>query len=46
MWGITELVEGTGYSGGPLMYKDEEGKFIQIPTIRGAVGDCGDKDYP
>jgi secreted trypsin-like serine protease len=35
-----------GDSGGPLMYRDEEGKFIQIATVEGGVGECGDKDYP
>ena len=36
-----------GDSGGPLMYKDEDlEKYIQIGTVRGAVGDCGEKDYP
>ncbi len=36
-----------GDSGGPLMYKDDEsGKFFQIATVRGAVGQCGDRDYP
>jgi secreted trypsin-like serine protease len=36
-----------GDSGGPLMFKDDEsGKFFQIATVRGAVGQCGDRDYP
>ena len=35
-----------GDSGGPLMYKDEDRKYIQIATVRGGVGECGDKDYP
>jgi secreted trypsin-like serine protease len=35
-----------GDSGGPLMYRDEEGTFIQIATVEGGVGECGDKDYP
>jgi secreted trypsin-like serine protease len=36
-----------GDSGGPLMYReDESGKFFQIATVRGAVGQCGDRDYP
>ncbi len=36
-----------GDSGGPLMYRDEElDKYIQIGTVRGAVGDCGEKHYP
>jgi secreted trypsin-like serine protease len=36
-----------GDSGGPLMYKDDDlEKYIQIGTVRGAVGQCGDKDYP
>ncbi len=35
-----------GDSGGPLMYRDDEGKFFQIATVEGGVGDCGDKDYP
>jgi secreted trypsin-like serine protease len=36
-----------GDSGGPLMYKDDDsGKFFQIATVRGAVGQCGDRDYP
>ena len=36
-----------GDSGGPLMYKDEDfEKYIQIGTVRGAVGECGEKDYP
>jgi secreted trypsin-like serine protease len=36
-----------GDSGGPLMYKDDESrKYIQIATVRGGVGDCGDDDYP
>ena len=25
---------------------DEERKFIQIATVRGAVGECGDMNYP
>ncbi len=29
------------------MYReDESGKFFQIATVRGAVGQCGDRDYP
>jgi secreted trypsin-like serine protease len=36
-----------GDSGGPLMYRDDDsGKFFQIGTVRGAVGQCGDRDYP
>ena len=36
-----------GDSGGPLMYKDDDsGKFIQIATVRGGVGECGDDEYP
>ncbi len=35
-----------GDSGGPLMYKDDDEKFIQIATVEGGVGECGDKDYP
>ena len=36
-----------GDSGGPLMYKDDDsGKYIQIATVEGAVGQCGDIDYP
>jgi secreted trypsin-like serine protease len=36
-----------GDSGGPLMFKDDEsGKFFQIATVRGAVGQCGERDYP
>jgi secreted trypsin-like serine protease len=36
-----------GDSGGPLMYKDDDiGKFIQIATVRGGVGECGDDAYP
>jgi hypothetical protein len=36
-----------GDSGGPLMYKDDDSrKYIQIATVRGGVGDCGDDEYP
>ena len=35
-----------GDSGGPLMYKDDDGRYIQIATVRGAVGECGDRAYP
>jgi hypothetical protein len=29
------------------MYKDDDiGKFIQIATVRGGVGECGDDAYP
>ena len=36
-----------GDSGGPLLYKDDDsGKYIQIGTVRGAFGQCGDRDYP
>jgi secreted trypsin-like serine protease len=36
-----------GDSGGPLMYKDDDtGKFFQIATVRGGVGECGDDEYP
>jgi secreted trypsin-like serine protease len=36
-----------GDSGGPLMYKDDDiGKFIQIATVRGGVGECDDDAYP
>ncbi len=36
-----------GDSGGPLMYKDDDtGKYIQIATVRGGVGECGDDEYP
>jgi secreted trypsin-like serine protease len=36
-----------GDSGGPLMYKDDDSrKFIQIATVEGGVGECGDRDYP
>jgi secreted trypsin-like serine protease len=43
--GIVGACEGD--SGGPLMYKDEDlEKYIQIGTVRGAVGSCGNKDYP
>ncbi len=36
-----------GDSGDPLMYKDDDsGKYIQIATVRGGIGQCGDADYP
>jgi secreted trypsin-like serine protease len=36
-----------GDSGGPLMYKDDDSrKYIQIATVRGGVGECGDDEYP
>jgi secreted trypsin-like serine protease len=46
--GVTVGNQGAcnGDSGGPLMYKEDDGKFIQIATVEGGVGDCGDKDYP
>ncbi len=29
------------------MYKDSESdRWIQIATVHGAVGDCGDADFP
>jgi secreted trypsin-like serine protease len=36
-----------GDSGGPLMNKDlHSRKFIQIATVSGGVGNCGDDEYP
>ncbi len=35
-----------GDSGGPLMFKDDERKFVQIAIVEGGVGECGDRDYP
>jgi secreted trypsin-like serine protease len=36
-----------GDSGGPLMYFDFESKaFVQIATVHGGVGACGDLEYP
>jgi secreted trypsin-like serine protease len=35
-----------GDSGNPLMYKAEQRRYIQIATVEGGVGDCGDRDYP
>jgi secreted trypsin-like serine protease len=47
--GVSEGNQGSckGDSGGPLLYKDDDsGKYIQIGTVRGAFGQCGDRDYP
>ncbi len=36
-----------GDGGGPLMFKDSVSrKYIQIATVEGGVGQCGDADYP
>ncbi len=36
-----------GDAGGPLMYKDNElRKYIQVAIVEGAVGECGDKNFP
>lgn len=37
-----------GDGGSPLMYQDLEqnGQWIQIATVAGAIRDCGDQDYP
>ena len=47
--GDTEVIQGAceGDSGGPLLYKDVIArKYIQIATVEGGVGDCGDRAYP
>jgi secreted trypsin-like serine protease len=47
--GDSEEIKGAceGDSGGPLMYKDVLArKYIQIATVEGGVGDCGDESYP
>ena len=47
--GDSEEIKGAceGDSGGPLMYKDlTDRKYIQIATVEGGVGDCGDESYP
>jgi hypothetical protein len=36
-----------GDAGSPLMYYSLENKrHLQIATVQGAVGECGDPDYP
>jgi secreted trypsin-like serine protease len=47
--GDTEELKGAceGDSGGPLLYKDVIArKYIQIATVEGGVGECGDEAYP
>jgi secreted trypsin-like serine protease len=47
--GDTEGIQGAceGDSGGPLLYKDVIArKYIQVATVEGGVGDCGDRAYP
>ncbi len=47
--GDSEDIKGAceGDSGGPLLYKDVIArKYIQIATVEGGVGDCGDESYP
>jgi secreted trypsin-like serine protease len=47
--GDTEVKQGAceGDSGGPLLYKDVIArKYIQIATVEGGVGECGDLAYP
>ena len=35
-----------GDSGGPLMYVEDDGKFVQIAIVEGGVGGCGYDEYP
>ena len=35
-----------GDSGGPLMVKTSEEKWVQIATVHGSFGQCGDPRVP
>jgi hypothetical protein len=36
-----------GDSGGPLLQLDEETRrWVQIATVQGGLGECGDIDFP